>query len=328
MKRIFVSYIALAFFFYFSSPISAHGQEAEDNTTLMPSTITLVQKEKYEYMLSLPPVNLPEDVLQRIDWIIIDNTRKKKKSPEQKKKDNPPIVVTSIQYEKSKYTNSQTPTLTSTDVFGPQAENLKRHADNTNDPQFKSIYRQMTISSLETSIAYMEATQSLDRAASSVGLMSSVLDLAGSIGVIMVNKKTREHMDHAIEWAFGPGYSFYTRDKNAPVLILTFYAENQAYKNGLHQFNYMFSAKVKYKDELIELPVHTFEMLYYNKNYIEKHGVPKKEGYFSLDESTLPLEHTKMEIGEYSPIYSLHAMQLRQVAHDFAIIKKLLDEEN
>lgn len=330
MKRLFLIICLITASCYY--PVLSHAQAGGDTATISEPIISVVyfEKEKYESLLSLPPVSFPDGAFRSVNWVYMVFEHKEKK-----KSKSPHTAVsngrTSGKHMKNTFT--QKPNLHSSDIFGAKAKEYSALADKTDDPTAKSGYRQLAVASHDASIAHLEQTQAMERGVAGMQLAGSIGDAVMKGLELLVDKWTRQDIEKIINWAFGPGKSIYSTAEDAPDLYLILAIEEQPQKDKYTLLQFTVEPKIMYKDELIGMTPRTINWATTSKKYrklMEKGERinPHEMGYLAPSETTLPFFYAQeLHLDGIDALnqYML-AMLLRQVAHDYQNLIEVLEE--
>ena len=319
MKSQFVNHLIILFVFF--STFVANAQTKLDSIDMY-GTIGMVDKNQYELLLSLPALNFENGAFRQIHWIYEEYKHTKKKEA---KKSQYFLTSPSISNDKSKYKIfTQSPTILSQNIFGRETEKLQQMAIEAEDPVFKSMYRQMTISSIEADIAKLETQQSMERSIAGAEFASSVIVAASAAAKIIMDKNKIDYINESIRWAFGQEHTYFNSSSEAPELFIVLILEYQPIKGGANIGKYKIVPKVKSKNELIELPTRVLEVQQFKRKDFKKGDLSKMKGMTTFYESEFPADHTKIDMGYYSGLYSIFAMLIRQMTYDYLVTTELL----
>ena len=323
MKQLCILFLALIFKgCFFALPTFAQ-EETEDETEPVVENekrkYSFLEKEKFERLRELETITFPEGSFSRIHWMVIEYYHTKKKDDK-----SPSILLSGGQMKKNGIASTYFPqtTMNSSDLFDNQAREFGRMADNTDDSEAKSAYRQLEVGAHSASIANLEREQAMER-------NMAALELAASVGNVLMkglgtwaSNSIRKDYNKVIDWAFNPDGIAYSDREDAPVLIFTIIIDHKPGKDKPYRHQWVVEAKAQYEKETIALPTQSFSILYYNKKLREKmKEVPTPEGYISSAKTQLI---TTPGLETY---LGIQAAMLRQTAHDFRTLQKVLEAD-
>lgn len=323
MKQLSVFFLAFIFMgCFFALPTYAQ-EETEDETEIVIENenrkYSFLEKEKHERLRELETITFPEGSFSRIHWMVIEYYHTKKKDDK-----NPSILLSGGKMRKKHMASTYFPqtTIKSSDLFDKQASEFGRMADNTDDSEAKSAYRQLEVGAHSASIANLEREQRMERNMAALQLAASVGDVLGQALLNWANNAIRKDYNKVIDWAFNPDGIAYSDKEDAPVLIFTIIIDHKPLKDKPHRHQWVVEAKAQYEKETIALPTQSYSILYYNKKLRKKmKEVPTPEGYISSAKTQLI---TTPGLETY---LGIQAAMLRQTAHDFRALQKVIETD-